>query len=455
MKSTFWICISMLLITPLWGQQFQMKKEESAKAPLTKAEKSDVIESIADVFSQHYVIEEKGELVKKKILEAFENGAFESSQNMPDLVDLTQREIQHLIQDLHFRLAYFPSDAGYNWVDQNDSEVSKEAAVKAFEEQAKITNFGLTKVEILEGNIGYLNLSSFNAPVEAARPQVAVAFQYFQHTKALIIDVRENGGGQPEYVNLVESYFFDQPTLITSLYNRTENSLTEYRSIKDPGGPKVLDRPVYILTGPATGSGGEALPYDLQAFGKAKVVGEQTMGAANGFTPFMLNFGDQGNVAVMVPDMQLTNLATSTNWEGVGVVPDFPVKSSLALEKAYLEALKNLKANSDQPEVYTGLVKKAEYQLEKASKPSAATKSLSQYVGQYGIRTISVEGETLHLQRENGPKLPLVETGKDQFDLDIQLSPKPGVRFERNPKGEITGFYLIQGENETFNSLTK
>src|SRR5215470_10107040 len=57
-------------------------------------------------------------------------------------------------------------------------------------------NYGFAKVELLEGNIGYLELRRF-APPEVAGDTAAAAMNFLHNTDGLIIDLRENGGGAP------------------------------------------------------------------------------------------------------------------------------------------------------------------------------------------------------------------------------------------------------------------
>ena len=42
------------------------------------------------------------------------------------------------------------------------------------------------------------------------------------HTRALIIDLRENGGGDPAMVDFIVSYLFDTHEHINDLYNRSD-----------------------------------------------------------------------------------------------------------------------------------------------------------------------------------------------------------------------------------------
>ncbi|GAB3962926.1 hypothetical protein GCM10028805_65020 [Spirosoma harenae] len=85
-------------------------------------------------------------------------------------------------------------------------------------------SFGLNRLEILDGTIGYLPICSFISFVERARPAFVSALRFLSHTRALILDMRSNGGGSPEMVGQLGSYFFPVRTPFTTIENRIRNS---------------------------------------------------------------------------------------------------------------------------------------------------------------------------------------------------------------------------------------
>ena len=66
-------------------------------------------------------------------------------------------------------------------------------------------NFSFERVEYLAGNIGYLKFNGFADP-NYAGDTVAAAMNFLANTRALIIDLRQNRGGNPAMANLVASY---------------------------------------------------------------------------------------------------------------------------------------------------------------------------------------------------------------------------------------------------------
>src|SRR5262249_28373828 len=80
----------------------------------------------------------------------------------------------------------------------------------------KSINFGFEKLERLNGNVGSLDLRGF-MDAEMGGDTVVAAMNFLANTDALIIDLRQNGGGSPAMVALISSYLFTQPTHLNDL----------------------------------------------------------------------------------------------------------------------------------------------------------------------------------------------------------------------------------------------
>ena len=62
-------------------------------------------------------------------------------------------------------------------------------------------NCAFERVEWLPSNIGYLKFNAFGEPAVCAAT-VTAAMTFLAHVDALIIDLRNNGGGDPDMVAL-------------------------------------------------------------------------------------------------------------------------------------------------------------------------------------------------------------------------------------------------------------
>jgi C-terminal processing protease CtpA/Prc len=184
-------------------------------------------------------------------------------------------------------------------------------------------------VEILEGNLGYVDMRSFDGHVEA-KPTAAAAMNFVGNADAVIFDMRNNGGGSPDMVRYVSSWFFSAATHLNSLYVRDGDQTIEFWTIEEIPGEKRPDVPLFVLTSERTFSGAEEFTYNMLTQGRATVIGEVSGGGANpGGTVWI---DDQ--FEIFIPQGAAINPITGTNWEGVGVTPDVQATAEQALDVA-------------------------------------------------------------------------------------------------------------------------
>jgi hypothetical protein len=255
-------------------------------------------------------------------------------QGLADSLTAHLRAVSH---DKHLEVVFRsgPLEASQPGADRPD-EMRRRLA-----DELREINYGIESVEILEGDIGYLDLHAF-VPVDVpgASDAVAEAMDSLSDTDALIIDLRRNRGGEPDMVQLVASYLFGpDPVQLSSIYWRPTNLTQEFWTLRDLRGPRYgPERPVYVLTSSATFSAAEALAYDLKSLKRATVVGETTRGGAHPavFEAVSSRFG------VVVPQGRAINPVTGTNWERTGVEPDIVVGPDAPLQTAHLAALRRV-----------------------------------------------------------------------------------------------------------------
>ncbi len=220
-----------------------------------------------------------------------------------------------------------------------------EARRLAMRQRGRLDNFGIRRVERLDGNVGYLDLRRVAMPANAG-PAIAAAMELVAGTYALILDLRHNGGGVPDGVALWCSYLLaEEPTHLNDIFHADTGETRQFWALPYVPGTRYVDRPVYVLTGPRTFSGGEELCYNLQALGRAELIGETTGGGAHPTRPFPIS----GAVHIGIPFARSVNPVTGTNWEGTGVTPDVAVPEAEAYDVAYGKALRHVLAMDDVP----------------------------------------------------------------------------------------------------------
>jgi carboxyl-terminal processing protease len=181
---------------------------------------------------------------------------------------------------------------------------------------------GNVSFEMLETNIGYINLPDLASENVAANLRQAVQSLNDEGATAFILDMRGNPGGR-----LVE--MMQAAGIFTSGFLwRTVTSWTlplPYPAI----GQIETNAPLAVLIDGGVNSAAEGLAGALQKKGRATIIGETSAGNVEAVLPFCLRDGSQAWIATGV----LAPIGGPT-WEGVGVIPDVEVAPSDALEKA-------------------------------------------------------------------------------------------------------------------------
>jgi len=203
------------------------------------------------------------------------------------------------------------------------------------------TNYGFKRVERLPGNIGYIELpyaahfdvEDRNAP---ARRAANAALSIVRDADAVIIDLRNNGGGSPAMVGYLVSAFVPANANVYNTFHRRDGTDTERPPI--PYESPMVDVPVYVLINRGSASAAEAIAYTLQVAKRAQIVGERSAGAANPGASFQSPHGYSVFVATGSP----RNPISGRNWEGTGVTPDVRVDERNALWRAQELALERI-----------------------------------------------------------------------------------------------------------------
>ena len=293
----------------------------AAAAPLTPGDRSEVIANAARLLEERYVDAEKGARLADSLKAAQSrwNGLSEPKAFARAVTDWLRRESG----DGHLGLSYS---------DQPIPEQGGEAAFSAEEMErwyGAHVNHGIDKIERLDGNIMLLELRVFPPP-EMAGDVIAAAMNVVAQGDALIIDLRNNGGGA-ETAQLVLGYLLEGGSQLSGSYDRPTNTRRHISSpYWVPGRRFGPDKPLYILTSKKTFSAAEAVAYNLQALKRATIVGERTGGGAHPFEYRRVH----AHFALDLPEGKSIHPITGGNWQGVGVKPDVEVAADRALDNA-------------------------------------------------------------------------------------------------------------------------
>lgn len=330
MKSVL-MAFAISLTLPCLAQFFETQQD----MVLSRRIRAQLIDSIVSKIHNRYIFPDKAAVIEKAVRK------FEKEHNLADIsssILFTEQMNQLLMQvsnDKHLRTLY-----SHKKLPHQDS---KDGPLPQFITQFAVEhNYGFVKQEILQNNIGYINILGF-FPFEEAYRAATSAFSFVENTAALIVDLRQNSGGESKMNNFVISYFFDQkPVNFLSNHFRKDGRVEQAWSASDVPGSRYLNRPVFILTSHQTFSAGEAMAFVLQSFKKATVVGEVTGGGGNICDPARLSDHFMINLPVGYPVVP----GTEKNWDGIGVIPDIQCSSDKALDVALSAAMKLLSDSS-------------------------------------------------------------------------------------------------------------
>lgn len=276
------------------------------------------IEQAADRIEAAYVLEEESRAIASALRDWATKAPQTAECTDPDAFAKTfTKTLRETSGDAHFFMEKIDTAPKTDWINEWRASGARQAQ-------------GITKVEILKGNVGYIRIKSF-FEIEAAFRNYQAAFDLVSTTDALILDLRGNGGGSPETAWPVQWTFLEagSPSPM-ALESRAEGS-----EVREE--PPVLwerygtMRPVAVLIDKRTFSASEAVAFTLKITGRAVVLGERSGGGAH-----MLDGGIALNdgFRLHTPTSRPVSVSDRTNWEATGVTPDIDVNPEDALERA-------------------------------------------------------------------------------------------------------------------------
>jgi len=375
-----------------------------------------VIESISDLIIERYVFSDIALQVKEHLALRLKNGAYDEIDGAVQFANALWQDLHGSSKDNHFFIEYNPERARLVMAQKSQSQEEIEKANQEMAEKDRLTNFGFKKLEVMKGNVGYLDLEFFSDPDYAGATAVA-AMNFLANSDAVIIDLRDTPGGEPTMVQLLSSYFVKGTPQGRTHLNTQEQvydgSVEQYWTISYVPGKRMYDMDLYVLTDEYTGSAAEAFAYSMKALNRATIIGEKTRGSAHNVDIEVI----QESFVMHLPVRRPVNPITGTNWERTGVEPHIVAPSKQALDKAYLIALERILAktkNDDQRFRITWALDAARARIEPVNLDE---KLLEKYVGEYGERKITLENGELFYQR-TGPKYRLIPLKENLFAVE-------------------------------------
>jgi hypothetical protein len=396
-----------------------------AASPETTAFRA-VVEEVATLIEDNYFDAERAVAVAAQLRGMAEAGRFDRLSEPQDLA----AELTEVLRprDHHFSVTWSPIE-----------EAEQAVGMASPEGYERRNGYGFRRVEMLPGAVGYVDVRSFQSitpgrPDEPARRAADAVLALLLSGDAVIIDLRNNPGGSSTMVGYLMSAFTRPDAAIYDVIHYRAGTESE-RPIDSYPHPRP-DIPLYVLISGRTASAAEALAYELQAAGRAVVVGEVSSGAANPGGEFPAGDGFNVFISIGTP----VNPLTHGNWENKGVEPDVHVPAEIALHRAQVLALEEVLVRQGD----TTDTLEAQWALEalRAEHTPRQGSPLSDYVGQYTGAVVSAAGSNqLLLKRGRRPPWTLIRINGDTFS--VKDEPFRRVEFERGPDGEVRRLQLL------------
>ncbi len=388
-----------------------------------------IVDSVVTAIDEVYVIQEGADLIVAQLRRNLADGAYDEFTDPAEFAHRLETDCQETHHDGHFGIRALPPAQPRPEVAPGDPDRDRERRLRSL----RARNFGFQKVEILPGNIGYLQLNQFAHAGPAAETAVA-AMNYLANANALIIDLRQNGGGAPSMIRLLTTYLFAEREHLINWYVRRDGETEQSHTLDFVPGPRLTDVPVYVLTSGRTFSAAEEFTFDLKILERATVVGENTGGGGHTVTSAVFEF-EGFRIGMRIPLGRAFDPRTGDGWEGKGVAPDIAVPVAEALETAHIHALRTLR-DEEEDDTARFVLDWALVGLEAGRNPlELDRRAMKDYAGNFGPRRIFIDDDRLMYQREGRPEILLRPLITDLFALD-------GVdyfrlRFERDDDGHI------------------
>jgi len=178
-----------------------------------------------------------------------------------------------------------------------------------------------------DDDIGYIMIGTLSRDCEDQLGRVPSFLEEYRDCKAIIVDLRPNGGGAEPLAMPIAAWFVKGEKVYAKHVYRDANAKGGFgpvntRTIKGNSEPNRFDKPVAVLMGPANMSSCEAFLLMMKQGKNVTLIGSRTYGASGNPKPHSLDNG----VEVYLPSWKALRPDGSC-FEGKGIKPNIKVKA--------------------------------------------------------------------------------------------------------------------------------
>lgn len=314
---------------------------------------SGLVQGLGDKYSMYYSIEAYEELAQQTagqyvgigatitysedgnypmILAPIEDGPADKIGLLPMDIIVEVDGVSTYQQDLDTAVSKIKGKAGTEVVltiyREGESDYLEFTIVRASVEIKSVS------AEVLEDNIGYVAVSSFDSNTDEQFDK-AITELINKGVDGIVIDLRNNPGGLLDTSCNMLDRILPAEKLLVYMLDKDDNKSGKYSRDKD-----TVDIPISVIINEASASASEVFAGCLKDYDKAVIVGEQSFGKGIVQTLYSLPDGTR---------IKLTTHAyfspEGNNIHGTGITPDVVVSDDIETEedeqlKAAIEALK-------------------------------------------------------------------------------------------------------------------
>ena len=135
---------------------------------------------------------------------------------------------------------------------------------------------------VLDDNIGYIRYESFSTPIGEGNMDDVLA--YLALCRGLIIDIRNNGGGDLTNAELLAGRFVHEKTLVGYMQHKTGTGHNDFSDLEpqylEPSSNLRWHKPVCVLTNRSVYSAANEFTVMMRALPQVKIVGDHTGGGS-------------------------------------------------------------------------------------------------------------------------------------------------------------------------------
>ncbi len=193
-------------------------------------------------------------------------------------------------------------------------EIQRGEETLTFEIERKKIELYPIESEVLENDIGYINISSFCEDCSSKFKENYDKLKK-KNIKSLVIDLRNNGGGIVDEALEILDYILDKDSIMLITANKKGEEKIE-KAKKKP----TIEVPIVVLVNENTASSSEIFAAALKENNKAKIIGTKTYG--KGVIQESITLSDGSGIKITTEEYYTPN---RNKINKIGITPDIEV----------------------------------------------------------------------------------------------------------------------------------